>query len=63
MKRVVLIGSESTGKTTLARRLAEHYDVEWVPVPVEDAGPPSRIYRVRLEEWLKLARYALYGWV
>ena len=31
MKRVVLIGSESTGKTTLARRLAEHYDVEWVP--------------------------------
>ena len=31
MKRVVLIGSESTGKTTLARRLAEHYGVEWVP--------------------------------
>ena len=31
MKRVVLIGSESTGKTTLARRLAQHYDVEWVP--------------------------------
>jgi NadR type nicotinamide-nucleotide adenylyltransferase len=31
VKRVVLIGSESTGKTTLVRRLAEHYDVEWVP--------------------------------
>ena len=30
VKRVVLIGSESTGKTTLARRLAEHYGVEWV---------------------------------
>src|SRR5439155_26487833 len=31
VKRVVLIGSESTGKTTLARRLAEHYGVEWIP--------------------------------
>ena len=37
--------------------------MEWVPIPVEDAGPPARIYRVRLQEWLKLARYALYGWV
>ena len=31
MKRVVLIGSESTGKTTLAERLAHHYGVSWVP--------------------------------
>ena len=31
MKRVVLTGSESTGKTTLAARLATHYGVEWVP--------------------------------
>lgn len=31
MKRVVLTGSESTGKTTLARQLARHYGVEWVP--------------------------------
>jgi NadR type nicotinamide-nucleotide adenylyltransferase len=29
--RVVLTGSESTGKTTLARQLAAHYGVEWVP--------------------------------
>jgi NadR type nicotinamide-nucleotide adenylyltransferase len=29
--RVVLTGSESTGKTTLAGRLAEHYGVEYVP--------------------------------
>lgn len=36
MKRVVLIGSESTGKTTLARRLAAHYGVEWVPEFVRD---------------------------
>jgi len=31
MKRVVLTGSESTGKTTLAIRLAAHYGVEYVP--------------------------------
>lgn len=31
MKRVVLIGSESTGKTTLAQRLAAHYRARWVP--------------------------------
>jgi NadR type nicotinamide-nucleotide adenylyltransferase len=31
VKRVVLTGSESTGKTTLAARLAVHYGVEWVP--------------------------------
>jgi len=36
VKRVVLIGSESTGKTTLARQLAEHYGVEWVPEFVRD---------------------------
>lgn len=29
--RVVVTGSESTGKTTLARRLATHYGTLWVP--------------------------------
>ena len=36
MKRVVLTGSESTGKTTLAERLARHYRVSWVPEFVRD---------------------------
>jgi len=36
VKRVVLIGSESTGKTTLAERLARHYGVSWVPEFVRD---------------------------
>lgn len=31
MKRVVIIGAESTGKTTLAIALAEHYRTTWVP--------------------------------
>jgi len=29
--RVCLIGAECTGKTSLARRLAEHYGTVWVP--------------------------------
>ena len=31
VKRVVIIGSESSGTTTLARALAEHYGTTWVP--------------------------------
>ncbi len=30
-RRVVLFGPESTGKTTLAKRLAAHYQTVWVP--------------------------------
>lgn len=30
-RRVVLIGAESTGKTTLAQQLAERFDTTWVP--------------------------------
>ncbi len=29
--KVVLFGPESTGKTTLAKQLAEHYHTHWVP--------------------------------
>lgn len=44
MIRVVLTGSESTGKTTLAIRLATHYGIEYVPEFVREyaarkAGP------------------------
>ncbi|QOV88745.1 AAA family ATPase [Humisphaera borealis] len=31
VRRVVLIGAESTGKTTLAARLADRFDTLWVP--------------------------------
>jgi HTH-type transcriptional repressor of NAD biosynthesis genes len=31
VQRICVLGAESTGTTTLARDLAEHYDCEWVP--------------------------------
>lgn len=31
MKRIVVIGPESTGKSTLCRQLAEHYGTVWCP--------------------------------
>ena len=31
VRRVVLVGAESTGKTTLAQMLAERFDTAWVP--------------------------------
>ncbi|RYD90515.1 MAG: ATPase [Sphingobacteriales bacterium] len=31
MRKVVIIGPESTGKSTLCRQLAQHYDTAWCP--------------------------------
>lgn len=31
LTRIVVTGSESTGKTTLANSIAEHYGVAWIP--------------------------------
>jgi NadR type nicotinamide-nucleotide adenylyltransferase len=31
MKKVVVIGPESTGKSTLCQQLADHYGLSWVP--------------------------------
>lgn len=31
LRHIVIVGPESTGKSTLAKSLAEHFDTEWVP--------------------------------
>ena len=31
IKKIVLIGPESTGKSTLSEQLAQHYDTMWCP--------------------------------
>ena len=47
MKKVCLFGPESTGKTTLARRLARHYQTKWVPeflrTYLDNKGSPCEI--------------------
>jgi hypothetical protein len=37
-------------------------EVELGAVAVPDAGPPSRLWRARLAEWVKLAWYTARGW-
>ena len=31
IKKIVVIGPESTGKSTLCNQLAQHYNTDWVP--------------------------------
>lgn len=45
LTRVVVTGSESTGKTTLARELADHFGVLWVP-------EQARVYAERVNRVL-----------
>jgi uncharacterized SAM-binding protein YcdF (DUF218 family) len=62
-RRVALVTSAShMGRALRAARRAMP-DVEWVAVPVGDAGPQGRIYRTRAGEWAKLAWYGLRGWI
>ena len=66
--RVVVTGSECTGKTTLARALADHYATVWVPELVRDfvalkGSPPEAadvedIARGQIAREDKLARTA-----
>ena len=48
VKRVCLLGAESTGKTTLARSLAERYGTAWNP---EYGRPDTEIGRPERAEW------------
>ena len=62
VRQVALVTSSSHMGRALrtARRLVP--DVEWLPVPVDDAGPPARVRRTRFAEWSKLVWYWLRGW-
>jgi HTH-type transcriptional repressor of NAD biosynthesis genes len=50
-RRVCIVGAESTGKTTLAQALADHYHTAWVPeygrefTAVKLAGPEPDVWR------------------
>lgn len=62
-RRIALVTSAShMGRAERAARRALP-EVEWLPVPVEDAGPARRRCATRLAEWVKLAYYAVRGWI
>lgn len=47
--RVCLVGAESTGTTTLAQRLAAHYDTVWVPEYGRDYTEARKVAGARYE--------------
>lgn len=59
-RRVCLVGAESTGKTTLARQLASHYETVWVPEYgreyTSDKMARERDAPWRTEEFIRIAR-------
>lgn len=63
VKRVSIVGAESTGTTTLARELADHYETVWVPEygreyceRMHAAGTDLWTYQWRSEEFIEIAR-------
>ena len=61
-RRIALVtsGSHMGRAERAARRVLP--EVDWVTVPVPDAGDAARLRRVRLQEWAKLAYYVARGW-
>ena len=56
--RVVVVGAESTGKTTLAKRLATHYQTAWVPEygrPYWEGLLPSSTARYTTDDFVHIA--------
>jgi len=61
-RRIALVTSSSHMRRALgvARRAAP--ELEWVAVPVPDPGHARRIYRARVQEWVKWGWYLTRGW-
>jgi uncharacterized SAM-binding protein YcdF (DUF218 family) len=62
LRRVALVTSSSHMSRALRTARRRVPEVEWRPVPVDDAGPRARVRRTRFAEWFKLAGYWLRGW-
>ena len=61
-RRIALVTSQSHLARALASARKAMPDVDWVPAPVPDAGPPERVRRLRAEEALKHLWYLMRGW-
>lgn len=61
-RRIALVTSQSHLARALAAARKAMPEVEWVPVPVPDAGPATRVERLRAQERAKHLWYILRGW-
>ncbi len=61
-RRIALVTSQSHLARALAAARRAMPNVDWVPAPVPDAGPPGRARRLRAEEALKHLWYLMRGW-
>ena len=61
-RRIALVTSQSHLARALATARKAMPEVDWVPVPVPDAGSPGRARRLKAEEALKLLWYKARGW-
>jgi len=61
-RRIALVTSQSHLARALATARKAMPDVQWIPAPVPDAGPPERVRRLRVEEALKHLWYLMRGW-
>lgn len=61
-RRVLLVTSHThMGRAQRVARRAVP-EVEWLPSPVDEPGPPSRIVRNRVREWVRFVGYVARGW-
>ena len=60
--RVAVVTSRSHMPRALGAARKAAPGVEWVPAAVEDAGPPDRVRRTRLQEIAKRIWYKVRGW-
>jgi uncharacterized SAM-binding protein YcdF (DUF218 family) len=61
-RRIALVTSQSHLARALATARRAMPEVDWVPAPVPDAGPPGRARRLKAEEALKHLWYMARGW-
>lgn len=59
LKKIAVIGAESTGKTWLCEALATHYKTAWVPEYARDYFNDSDIYNYTLNDLEQIAKQQL----
>jgi adenylate kinase family enzyme len=61
-KRVVVVGVTSSGKSTLAERLAKRFDLNYIELDALNWEPnwqnaPLEVFRARVEKWIVAGNY------